>query len=384
MMKRFIRVAMLLWVVTVLLSTLSLKTAGAKATTASGRVSQHRFSSNSCLLAKWSVVPSPNPNGPNILNGVAAVSASDIWAVGGTGNQATGVGQTLIEHWDGVQWQMVTSPNPGSIYNALYAVTAVSESDAWAIGYEVNTTGVTQTLVEHWNGTSWSVVKSPNPGSMNNELFSVAAASASDLEQTTLIEHWNGARWSVMKNPSPGSNDVLSGVAAVSASDVWAVGESNTFAQTLVEHWNGKSWSVVTGPNPGSGGVLQEVAAVSASDVWAAGYYSPTSNSIQTLVEHWDGTSWQAVKSPTAGTSSTLWAVAAVSANDVWAVGSDNTSTGMQALTEQWNGKHWSIVTSPSPGSFSTQLLGVAAISSTNVWAVGHADSSTLVEHYQC
>ncbi len=270
MMKHFIKVAVLLCVVTVLLSALSFKTTEAQATPSSGKMFQNGLIPTACGM--WSVVPSPNSNVvPDGLSGVAAVSASDVWAVGGSGSQMGG-GQTLIEHWDGAHWQIVTSPSPGSMYNHLDGVTAVSVTDAWAVGYFVSTTGVTQTLIEHWNGKQWSVVKSPSPASMNNELFSVAAISASDVwavgfvtnntsGQTpvdqTLIEHWNGSSWSVVKSPSPGSSsDHLSAVATVSASDVWAVGDSNTLSQTLIEHWNGSHWSVVSSPNPGSGGVL--------------------------------------------------------------------------------------------------------------------------------
>jgi len=400
MMKRFIRVAMmlvLLCVVTVLLSALSLETTEAKATTS--KVSQNRFSTASC---QWSVVPSPNGSSTSNLSAVAAVSANDVWAVGSSGNQRSGA-QTLIEHWNGSSWSVVTSPNPGSIYNTLYGVTVISAANVWAVGYYVNTTGVTQTLIEHWNGSIWSVVKSPSPATGNNELFSVSAASASSIwtvgfltnntSQTpvdqTLIEHWNGSSWSVMKSPNPGSSsDHLNGVAAVSTSDVWAVGNGKTSSgKTLIEHWNGSSWSVVTSPSPGSGGDLRAVAAVSAGNVWAVGYYSPNSSSIQTLVERWNGTSWQVVKSANIGTSPTFSAVAAVSAHDIWAVGSyhnPNSNEFFQTLTEHWNGTKWSIVKSPSPSSFSTQLLGVAAVSATNVWAVGVADSNTLTEHYHC
>jgi hypothetical protein len=345
MMKRFIRVAMLLCMGTVLLSALSFKTIEAKAATASGKVFQNRFSSTSC--GKWSAVPSPNSNiVPNGLSAVATVSANDVWAVGSSGSQMSG-GQTLIEHWDGAHWQIVKSPSPGTRYNTLNGVTAVSVANVWAVGYYVNASQVTQTLVEHWNGKLWSVVKSPSPASVNNELFSVAA---------------------------------------VSAGNVWAVGFSttNTSDQTLIEHWNGSNWSVVKSPSPGSGDDLRGVAAVSASNVWATGY-TFNGSSIQTLVEHWNGTSWQVVKSPNVGTSPALWGVAAVSANDVWAVGSDSNSNNVtRSLTEQWNGNQWSVVNSPSPGSFNTQLLGVAAVSANNVWAVGHADSNTLIEHFHC
>ena len=400
MMKCFITVARLLrllCVMTVLLSALSLKTTEAKATTS--KVSQNKFSSASC---QWSVVPSPNGSSSSNLSGVAAVSANDIWAVGSSGNQMSGA-QTLIEHWNGSSWSVVTSPNPGSIYNTLYGVTAISAANVWAVGYYVNTTGVTQTLIEHWNGTSWSVVTSPSPATGNNELFSVSAASASSIwtvgfltnntSQTpsdqTLIEHWNGTSWSVVKSPNPGSSsDHLNGVTAVSTSDVWAVGNGKTSSgKTLIEHWNGTSWSVVASPSPGSGGDFRAVDAVSAGNVWAVGYYLSNSSSILTLVERWNGASWQVVKSANIGTSPSFNAVAAVSANDVWAVGSyhnPNSNEFFQTLTEQWNGTKWSVVKSPSPGSFSTQLLGVAAVSANNVWAVGVADSNTLTEHYHC
>ena len=88
MMKRFIKVAMLLCVITVLLSVLSLKTVSAKAAPLGRSISQNLFSSNAC---QWSVVPSPLPNNSSGLGSVAAVSASDIWAVGGSGSR--------LGHW---------------------------------------------------------------------------------------------------------------------------------------------------------------------------------------------------------------------------------------------------------------------------------------------
>src|SRR6266699_2728951 len=102
--------------------------------------------------AAWSVVPSPSP-GPSVndLNGVASVSANDVWAVGDFIN-ASGSKQTLIEHWDGTSWSVVTSANSGTGSNFLFGVTAVSSSDVWAVG-EFNNTS---TLTEHWNGRKWS------------------------------------------------------------------------------------------------------------------------------------------------------------------------------------------------------------------------------------
>ncbi|HEU5374267.1 MAG TPA: hypothetical protein VFV38_02420 [Ktedonobacteraceae bacterium] len=390
MMKLFLRGAMLVGVVAVLLSALSFQTREAHAVAPSGVQSvQNRLISAS--WGKWSVVPSPNGNGNSGLSAVAVVSANAIWAVGNMSDPLTHTQTTLIEFWDGTQWQIASSPNPSLIHNTLYGVSAVSANDIWTVGFDANAVGLAQTLIEHWNGSSWSVVTSPNPGSGGNELFSVAAVSARDVwavgfsatstgEQTTLIEHWNGAQWRVVPSPSSNAVEVLSGVAAVSASDVWAVGTSNIGTQTLIEHWNGKNWQVVPGSD--SGGELRGVAAFSGSDVWAVGDSPNGGNgSSQPLVEHWNGARWQVVHSPQVGTSSILSAVAAVSASDVWAVGSDGDgNTFFQTLIEHWNGSGWSVVPSASPGSFSTQLLGVAAVSATDVWAVGYADNNTLVE----
>src|SRR5579863_5533440 len=114
----------------------------------------------------WSVVTSPNPGVPDGLSSVAAVSATDIWAVGTSGSQA-GSGQTVIERWNGTSWSVVKSPSP-DLYNALTGVTVVSANDVWAVGWHASG-GSTQTLIEHWNGTQWSVVTSPSPASIDNE-----------------------------------------------------------------------------------------------------------------------------------------------------------------------------------------------------------------------
>ncbi len=67
----------------------------------------------------------------NQLLGVAAVAPNDVWAVG----QSTdfGAGQTLIVHWNGTAWSTVPSPHPGT-YSVLRSVSAVSANDMWAVG----------------------------------------------------------------------------------------------------------------------------------------------------------------------------------------------------------------------------------------------------------
>ena len=244
--------------------------------------------------AAWKQVPSPNVTSANILTGVAAVSATDVWAVGEYFNSID-VGQTLVEHWNGTTWRRVPSPNPGGSSNGnfLFGVAAVSSADVWAVGgYVIGTAHVHKTLILHWNGAAWKQVPSPNPSSTGNLLNGVSVSSATDawavgdyfnsagIEQT-LIEHWNGTAWKRLPSPNPGGAshfNILNGVAAVSAAYACAVGDYSNSAnadETLIEHWNGAAWKQVPSPNPGStGNLLNGAGASSATDIWAVGEYN--------------------------------------------------------------------------------------------------------------
>jgi hypothetical protein len=79
----------------------------------------------------------------NYLLGVSAISRTNAWAVGTDLN-------TLIEQWNGTGWSIVTSPNVGSVSNVLTAVSADGAADAWAAGSFAGSDYVPRTLVEHF------------------------------------------------------------------------------------------------------------------------------------------------------------------------------------------------------------------------------------------
>ena len=111
----------------------------------------------------------------NGLNGIAAVSAHSVWAVG-----SAATGKPLIEHWDGRAWGQVPSASPrGATESLLNSVAATGSSTAWAVGY-YNTGKTIKTLIERWNGRGWAQVTSPNPGGVHGSfLLGVAAAGSS-------------------------------------------------------------------------------------------------------------------------------------------------------------------------------------------------------------
>src|SRR5262249_18448936 len=127
---------------------------------------------------RWTIANAPQPGSQrDMLFSAAAASASDVWAVGDQ-EGADGRFETLVEHFDGARWSVVASPDPGSAGNPLYGVAAAGPDDVWAVGQQVGAGGPERSLVEHWNGTRWSVVPSAGNGSASGMLFGVTAGDA--------------------------------------------------------------------------------------------------------------------------------------------------------------------------------------------------------------
>jgi hypothetical protein len=289
------------------------------------------------------------------LLAVGASSASDAWAVGFTKTVAAAGRNPLAVHWNGSRWTIVPTPTlSGSAKSTLNGVVALSPTNAWTVGKGRNGAA----LAEHWNGSTWSVVPVPTPaGATSSQLSGISALSPSDLwavgsvaavvgttvQTRTLVEHWNGTAWSIVTSRNATSSNLLTGVAAVAANNVWAVGYtvttdgSNQPDKTLVEHWNGSAWSVVASPSPASNDTLTGVAARSATDVWAVGNRQDRSGAIpidRTLTEHWNGSTWSVVPSPNVGGNDNLLNGVGAASGDVWTVGSSEVTAHTLALRE--------------------------------------------------
>jgi hypothetical protein len=268
-------------------------------------------------------------------------------------------------------------------------VDTLSATSVWAVGSS-HATGAT--LIEHFNGSKWSIESSPNR-SGSTELEDVAAISGKNVwavgyfvpkgsgHPKTLTEHYDGSKWKVVASPSPHPDDVLFGVAALSASDVWAVGEDgNPGRKTLIEHWNGSKWIVVPGASLQNGGGLRDVTAIAKTNVIAVGH-NGTVGTDHALVEQWDGATWSSVPTPATGQGTELYGVSARGPNAVWAAGVQSGSAAIQTLTERDVGSGWEVVPSPNPSGAShvNELWDVSALSSEAAWAVGDQENSGFV-----
>lgn len=348
----------------------------------------------------WSVVPSPNSaTNKNYLNGVSCFSASFCTAVGDF-TTGSGVWQTLIETWNGNRWSIASSPNTGTNDDVLNGVSCLSASLCTAVGEFATSSGIHHTLIETWDGSSWSIVASPNSGTSDNELDGAACLSATlctavgqSGSNYTLIESWNGSSWSIVPSPNAGtSNDSLMSVSCVSASSCTAVGHysgNSGFAQTLAEAWNGTSWSIVPSPNGGVSDALSSVTCVSASSCTGVGDFVNNSGVWQTLIETWNGSGWSIIPSPNSGTQDNfLTGVSCVSTTACMAAGWSlpNTLSVTQTLIEGWNGSTWSIVPTTTTITSVNYLSGVSCASPSSCTAVGEfitgrgSVSQTLIE----
>lgn len=337
-----------------------------------------------------------------MLQDVEAISKDDVWAVGHTSVWPLGyVGgdpsanyppsKTLIQHWNGERWSIVPSPNVGSSDNRLYGVAALSSNDVWVVG-QYGDYNALKTLTMHWDGNAWEVIASPDIGT-TNELRDIVAISANDVwavgisRQTcgdspctsqTLILHWDGQRWSIVDSRIAGESSALSGVAATSANDIWAVGSYTVTdpvdqyrrSRPLLLHWNGKAWTQFDGPAIGG---LNSVTAISPDDAWAIGGIWSGDPETESLLLHWDGKAWtEALGSRMQmGTGGGLRAITATATDDVWIVGG-----GPSPLIQHWDGKTWRRMATPTRSDpVMGGLFGVAAVGPGEIWAVGGQDT---------
>ena len=298
---------------------------------------------------QWQQVPAPAVlRQDEVLNAAAATAANDAWAVGVTRNLNAAARSPLATHWNGTTWTIVAIPNTtGSAKSMLNGVAALTPTNAWAVGRGKDA----HALIEHWDGTTWTITPTPTPTPPPGWTFTGATLNAvtartstdiwavgsfTSLQNTTsrtrtLALHYNGTTWQITPTPTTAIDTDLTATTALAANDVWTVGTASTINGTtppdplVIQHWNGTAWTTVAHPAV-TGGRLKGIAARSSGDIWAVGDFfdnTTTTPTGGTLTLHWDGTAWTKVASPNGSSGSSLLNAASATPSDVWAVGFD-------------------------------------------------------------
>jgi len=363
-------------------------------------------SRTSSCSGDWTLVDSPNVGGQdNVLAAVAGSREGDVWTVGQFAPDSNpNITLTLALHFDGGAWSIVPTPNVGGHANALLAVSA-QPGAAWAVGYDIGSQFLSETLIEAWDGQNWSIVAHPHPFDQEN-LYGVASTSQSDVWAVgsgrdgegsfhTLALHFDGKKWSVVPTVDPGTEgNVLYGVVAVRPDDVWAVGQKigeQGPDQSLIEHWDGSSWSEVPAAQDSVASTqLIAVAAACHDNIRAVGDTQDGVVSLRTFAQASDGEefSQKNTANPSTG-DNRLEGIAVVSEDQAWAVGNflDPVTGGQDTLILS-GGEHspWRQVPSPNPSSDGdNQLASIAKVGRHDLWAVGGFDgpdaAQTLIVH---
>ncbi len=213
----------------------------------------------------WSVDPVPAPAGRGLSSRLTSVSCTSPTACTAVGQAVSGdprrPSTALVERWNGRRWSI-----EGAVGGPLISVSCPSQRVCTAIGDTAN-----QAFAVGWDGMRWSIEPNPHPRPFGgphgaNELSSVSCASrgactavgdsawgaAFNSVRITLAEHWNGSHWSLQRSPNPIQLDELNSVSCPSRSSCIAVGDYTDRAGDatlpLVERWRRGRWSVLATP----------------------------------------------------------------------------------------------------------------------------------------
>ena len=308
---------------------------------------------------------------------------------------ATGADLTLVVLLAGAEsasaavWSLQSIPTPpGSTFNTLNGISCTSNRACTAVGYSAvaGSNYNTSTLVERWNGSSWSIQPGPNPpGPQRNALIAVSCTSRTfcvavgQSGHGVLVERWNGRRWSIDQNPKAAGLSsrytALNGVSCTSKAACTAVGEFDIpNGPELAERWNGSSWTIqrnfratdfIDYPVEFSAVSCRSNASCVAVGASGGGYFA--------LAGRWEGASW---KLEEGGEGTSLHDVSCASSDACIAVGASLNDAGAAPLVWRWNGTSWSEHEIGSSWFESTwlgnpTLNGVSCVSKSACTAVG-------------
>ncbi len=248
----------------------------------------------------------------------------------------------------------------------MLGVVAVTATEAWAVGGIGIPGSPTAVAIQRWDGTTWTAVEGPSPGTSANELLSVDASGPNDVwavgrtssgsGDDPLVVHLDGTEWTQVEVPEE-IDGVLTGVAAIAPTDVWAVGyvgdPAASLERALVLHWDGSAWAVVEVGRAIGGGkaALLDIGWVSATDLWVVGYHH-----FQPLILRFDGSEWSRSPTEVRGTTN---AVQPFATGEVWTVGEP---------IQRFDGTAWTAAEIVRPGA---ELVDIAAVGAADIWAVG-------------
>ena len=325
------------------------------------------------VAARWRVQAIPR-GAPN-LNAVSCSSAKACTAVGD--------GPEVLRS-NGTEWSIQETAKPASASSWSFGgVSCPSATACIAVG-SLWIKGVRSVaLVERWNGSSWEVQPLPLPGSEPSGLSAVSCTSATactavggyavlDTGPTpdadsgvSLVERWNGSTWSIQRTPTTLALNGVSCAAPMLCTAVWL----NLAGDPVALRWAGRGWSLSKAPS-GLGTDFWAVSCPSVKVCTIVGEFNGGSGGGYAVVTEWDGLRWRSP--PPAVSNNDAFSFHGVTCTSARAC----TAVGPDAVAVEWNGSHVSSQDFPNVDWFG----GVSCSSRTACVAVGSAYPGDVVE----
>lgn len=197
------------------------------------------------------------PTGKDVVTDVAPPDTDEVWparVVNASVGCASG------------QWCWENPvPHGESVFDAF----ALSATDVWAVGGHG--------LAMRWNGTAWTRVETGTTA----DLRRVWASGPSDVWATTFqytdaartrftygLLRWDGTRWSTPPLPAGARPNLVHGSGA---RDVWIVSQPETSGPTTVWRYDGARWSAVSEGLPTGGVAVRDLWVEREGRVWMYG-----------------------------------------------------------------------------------------------------------------
>jgi hypothetical protein len=329
-------------------------------------------SQGSASAAAWQLMPAPSIE-------ALADSATSAWGLGTSTD-----GTVSAVHWNGSAWTSQALPRTA----VESAIAGSGPRNAWVVGSVHVGYDRYQPYITHFDGSAWTAFTLPDDGK-SEMLTSVAMVSPTDVwaAGAHLLAHWNGSQWTRMARPAP-AGATASQIQLVSASGtgLWAAGTAAVGGSTaeFAARWNGSSWAVTStvAAAPGHWWEVYNISGSSPGEAWLSITDNDPNYDTTALAAHWNGTSWTVTPMPAVGTMQTLTWIAA-SGSDAYAVGTYENATGSdnayRPAVYHWNGSTWASVPFPVTSDYSLAARVAYVPGGGGIWVSGGDSSGDFV-----
>lgn len=339
------------------------------------------------------------------LAGTTCTSSTNCLAVGNY-DPGTGITAPLIEKWNGTAWSQLTAASApvGNNGAGLVSVGCSSSTACTAGGSYYDANFDQWALIQRYNGTTWASQSIATPsGALSTNVASVvcpsstlclAAGTYTDSSGVSqpLVESWNGTSWRQLSVPTVAgaTGTGLSAISCPSTTACTVVGsylDSSGTPLPTSATWNGTTWTLktVATPTGAASTFLSGLSCTSSTACTTVGYSTDRLGAVFSVIERYNGTTWSqqtAASAPGGSTGSALIGVSCTSSTHCSAVGYYlDASSVLTTFAQGWNGTTWSLQSTPNPaGSTGAAVNGISCTSSTICESVGYYYDSSSVQ----